>query len=110
MKIFDLAFQQCQRTFGDQAVYSPTGGSPFNIVALFTPNSIEVDLETSAPVVSSNPVVEVRAMDFPNPPRLNDSIKIKNVDYKVIEILPDYAGGISLIIKRNAIKGSVHAQ
>ena len=68
--------------------YTSWGGTPRSIRAVFSPTSVEVDPETQALVRTNRPSLGVRLSDLESDPEAGDEpdeVKVRDVDYRVIE-------------------------
>jgi len=82
------------RTFNEVGVvYTPAGGSPLSLMAVFDDAHLRVDPGTGAPISSTNPIMGIRNSDLPAAPRKGDTVLVRGVRYRVIEAQPDGVAG-----------------
>ena len=98
----------CMNVFGVPVEYG-RGSALVQIKGIFDANYVEVDPDTGAYVMSTGPMLCVRASDLPEGKALKgDLVVIKGniiggeVNYRVLEPKPDSEGGIKLILQRVA--------
>lgn len=85
--------------FGETVVWTPTGGSPASLTAIFTK-------ETSEEAVGEDqylmPVLEADCLSSSvEGVKIGDSLKVRTVTYRVISILPDDDGWTTLKLSEN---------
>lgn len=91
----------CNATFGVDTQYSHNGAPAVSIRGIFDAAHVAVDPETGAPISSSEPVVGYKVAELPGDPIYGvDTVKIKGVDYRVVDDQKDGQGGVNLILKR----------
>lgn len=92
----------CMNVFGVPVEYG-RGSALVQIKGIFDANYVEVDPDTGAYVMSTGPMLCVRASDLPEGKALKgDLVTVKEVNYRVLEPKPDSEGGIRLILQRVA--------
>ena len=92
----------CINVFGVPVEYG-RGSALVQIKGIFDANYVEVDPDTGAYVMSTGPMLCVRASDLPEGKALKgDLVTVKEVNYRVLEPKPDSEGGIKLILQRVA--------
>jgi hypothetical protein len=88
--------------FGEPVTYTPKGGSPFALQAVFDQGYKSLDLlgADDPGLSTANPVAGVRVSDFPSPvfPTQGDSVRVAQdgVLYLVMNVEPDGKGGAKL--------------
>lgn len=92
----DTVVGLCNKVFGEDFVsYTPSGGSPNSIRAVFSNDFVEVE-----GVVSLKPILRVQLSELENSPAKGDAVTINSVNYLVTESRIDGFGGSSLILKK----------
>jgi hypothetical protein len=96
-----LVLAPCENVFGEPATYTPAAGGSFSITGVFDRAYKEVgliDLDIGANTVQ--PVLGVRAAQFPVPPVQGDMVFIPsvNITYYVRDVRPDGHGSIKLML------------
>lgn len=72
----------------EPVVYTSFGGTARNIRGVFSPTSVEIDVETGAAVRTNRVVLSVRLSDLESDPDAGDGadeVTVRGVDYRVIE-------------------------
>ena len=87
----------CRDVFGVPVVYTPTGMSAVNIVAIvdITPE-ISAISATGIPIATASSTLSVRLADLPQEPQQGDLVTITGDSFQVIDYQPDGLGGAKL--------------
>lgn len=91
----------CESVFGEPATYKPAAGGSFAITGIFDRAYKEVGLiDFDVGANSTQPVLGVRASQFPSPPLQGDMVYIPsvNITYYVRDPRPDGHGSIKLML------------
>lgn len=83
------------KVFGDSYSYTPYGGAPVSIQAVF--GSAWVDVEGS---ISLKKTLRIKLSDLPNAPAKGDLVNVETVDYRIMESHEDGFGGSTLILQK----------
>lgn len=89
--------------FGEDTpiVYEPLGGPPVQVDGIFDRAFVLAKGDAEAGVESVGPAVFLRLEELPADPEEDDpTLTIRGVDYRVIERMPDGAGGIVLALRK----------
>ncbi len=95
-----LVLQPCAEVFGEPCLYVARGAAPLAVTGVyFEGYAGQVILDTGeAGFATSNPVLGVRAAQFPSPPRQGDEIRIPRLAqaFKVQNVKADGVGDMKL--------------
>lgn len=96
----DRAARVATRLLGTKlpVVFTPAGGEPFEIRAVFDRSFIDVEPETSRPITSTQPVVGVRLGDFTDPPAQGDRISVGDQSFEVAKVELDGLAAADLFL------------
>lgn len=72
----------------EEVTYTPVGGGPATVRAVFELEPIDVDPETGVMVASAEPTIEVRVADLPAAPTRGDVVVARGTSYEVAESPP----------------------
>jgi hypothetical protein len=81
-------------TMGRSCTYTPNGGTPVSITAVFSRAYVEVE-----GVVSLKPILRINLADLLTAPDNGDLVNIDSADYQVMESRLDGFGGSTLILQ-----------
>ena len=94
----DLGNMLKEEEFGEEVTYSKATDGKCD--GIFDNDFISVDVgEDGPPIDDQKPTVMLRASDLSSDPAQDDTLTIKSVDYKVLEIQPDGTGALLLILE-----------
>ena len=92
------AFEAIKSALSTDVIYLPKIGGLFKIRGPFDDRAQAVDPD-SEQVVSSNLFsLGIKLDDLPAPPKVGDTAKIKNVNYKVVDVQEDGAPDVSVVV------------
>jgi hypothetical protein len=91
---------KCLATFGEEVLYTSEGLSPITIQAIFDNEFQQVDPQTGAVVISTQPVIGIKYDQLPQKPKSGDRVRIRYIDYRVIEDQPDGQAGSRLLLHK----------
>jgi hypothetical protein len=89
---------KCLDSFGEEVIFTSQGLSPIPIQAIFDNEFQTVDPQTGTVVISTQPVIGVKDVHLPQKPSKGDRVKIRGVDYKIIDHQPDGQAGSRLFL------------
>jgi hypothetical protein len=87
-----------KKNFGDPCVLNPDSDEPFPFDGIFDNAHMMVDVDTEQPVSATHPTLGVNLFDFEVEPTRADQVQLRNLIYKIIDILPDGQGGATLVL------------
>ncbi len=87
------------REFGQAVTYTPKGGSPVEITAVFDAAYQLVTLGFDVEIDAVGPVLGVRLGEFEAPPAQGDQVTVAGTAYAVRSVQPDGQGGASLVLR-----------
>lgn len=90
--------------FGDEAAYTPSGGSPVMLTGILNSPHLNVQLN-DVPVSDSAPTFLCRSADLPNGARggdAGDTLAIGSTTYRVTDLQPDGTGMTLLTLGRQS--------
>lgn len=102
-EIVDQAMADCTDVFGEgteQVTVQHVGGTQYQVDGIFEAESIDVDPETGARVISNNPQISFRLSVLEDDPDNLDTITIRGVEYRVKEPIFDGHGTVTLRLWR----------
>lgn len=94
-----LVLAAALREFGQAVTYTPAGGSPLAIAAIFDAAYQLVALGGDVEIDAVGPVLGVRLADFAAPPAQGDAATVGSASYVVRSVHPDGQGGAKLLLK-----------
>ena len=100
------AFEEIKCAVGIEATYFPKVGAPVDIVGIFDDRAQEVDPDTEIAISSNVYTLGIKLADLPNLPVKGDTVRIKNIDYRVIDSKEDGAPGVSAVLILQRVKGA----
>jgi hypothetical protein len=71
---------------GEPITYTPTGGGAVSMRGSFAPQSVVVDVNTGAAVISDRPELGVHLADLAAEPLMGDSVTVRGLLFKVIRV------------------------
>jgi len=86
------------REFGQAVTYTPSGGSPASVSAVFDAAYQLVTLGLDVEVDAVGPVLGVRLGDLASAPARGDGVTVGSTSYTVRSVHPDGQGGAQLIL------------
>lgn len=86
--------------FGVPVIHAPINGNQQSLMGVWSNEYQVIDENQSIPVMSSNPTIGFRTIDFNNYPKIKDYIIKGDITYFVRSIEPDGEGGITLILEK----------
>ncbi len=93
---------QCLGTFGEEVIYSGENLTPIRITAIFDNEFQQVDPDTGAVVISTQPMIGIKDNQLPQPPSKGDRVIIRDVEYKIIDHRQDGQGSSKLLLNKVA--------
>jgi len=89
-------------TFGRTVTYSPAGGTPFSLEAIYTrPHEGIAIGNGSTEISTTSPRIRVRLSDFASPPARGDTVTIDSTVFRVTDVETDIENvGAHLILRR----------
>lgn len=96
----DAVLETCVDTFGEPATYTPSGGSPVEVLGIYDDLYEAVDPQTGAIITSTQPVLGIKDDHLPDPPQQDDTVTVRGVTYRVKEVQTDGQGGSKLFLHR----------
>lgn len=96
----DRVLKHCTKTFGESVQYYPQSGGSHKLQAIFDNEFESVDPETEQVISSNQPVLGVNLNDVNFELRTNDSVKVRNLRFKIIEVREDGQGGAQLFLHK----------
>ncbi len=93
---------QCLATFGEDAVFTPAGGSSVTIRGIFDEDHVALDMDTGAQVTSVSPVLGIRTSDLAAQPKRGDAVVVRSRNFTVVDWRPDSEDGGLLILREAA--------
>lgn len=97
-EIVGQAMDDCVDAFGEgteQVTFTPAGGSPSSVDGIWEAESIDVDPETGARVISNNPQISFKVAALPSAPKNNDRVIVRGITYRVKEPIFDGQGTVT---------------
>lgn len=101
-----LVLAPAMLVFGEPATFLPDGGPAAEVSGVFEAahKLVEVDpgdnSNYTVGVSSTAPALGIRLQDFPSAPEQGDGLRVRGLDYVIIDIHPDGHGGAHLILQR----------
>lgn len=92
--------QHCTKNFGEAVTYFPRTGGSVQLQAIFDNDYESVDPETEQLVSSNQPVLGVNLNDVNFEMKINDTVQVRNLRYRVIEVREDGQGGAQLLLHK----------
>lgn len=97
----DRLLNKCTKVFGEDVVYYPRSGGSRSLRAIFDNDYESVDPETEQVISSNQPVLGVNLNDFNFEMRIDDTVKVRNLTYRVVEVREDGQGGANLFLHKS---------
>lgn len=94
-----LVLAAALREFGQAITYTPEGGSPATLTAIFDSDYQLVSLGGDVEIDAVGPVLGVRLADFASPPAQGDAATVGSASYVVRSVHPDGQGGAKLLLR-----------
>lgn len=94
-----LVLAAALREFGQAITYTPSGGSPATLTAIFDSDYQLVSLGGDVEIDAVGPVLGVRLADFASPPAQGDAATVGSASYVVRSVHPDGQGGAKLLLR-----------
>ena len=104
----DRILQKCTKTFGESIEYYPRNGGFYSICGIFDNDYESIDPETEQLISSNQPVLGVNLNDVDFEMKINDTLKVRNLTYKVYEVREDGQGGASLLLHKHSHEKKVN--
>lgn len=83
----------CLATFGEDVAYTPAGGAPITLRAVFDEDHVAVDPDTGAAVTTASPTLGLRLADLAAVPARGDTVVVRSRTFKIVDWQPDSEGG-----------------
>jgi hypothetical protein len=83
----------CLATFGEDVAFTPAGGAPVTIRAVFDEDHVAVDPDTGAAVTTAGPTLGLRLSDLAAAPGRGDTVVVRSRTFKIVDWHPDSEGG-----------------
>lgn len=102
-EIVGQAMDDCVAVFGEgeeQVTYTHAGGSPYTTNGIYEAESIEVDPDTGARIISNTPQISFKLSALSAMPDSGDTITARGIDYRVKEPIFDGQGTVTLRLWR----------
>jgi hypothetical protein len=97
----DLALGTCMSVLGESATYTPQGSSPLTINGIYSDRVFEIDPGLGTSVLTKKCLLEVQLSAFGIvAPKQFDTVVVRGVTYKVLEVDPDGAGAATLHLQK----------
>lgn len=100
------AFEEIKCALSTDALYLPKAGGQISIRGPFDDRAQEVDPDTEIAISSNVYTLGIKLADLPNLPVKGDIVRIKNIDYRVIDSKEDGAPGVSTVLILQRVKGA----
>jgi hypothetical protein len=94
----DGVMKAATNTFGEDVIYTPSGGSSFPLRAVFRDQYFGIDSATGLTVASDQPHIGVRDADFEVKPKQGDKVTIGDEDFIVTSVQRDGDAGSILFL------------
>ena len=88
------------KAFGEEVTYYPQAGGSLFITGIFDNEYESVDPDTEQVISANQPVLGVNLNDVSFELKAEDSVKIRNLTYKIYDVREDGQGGASLLLHR----------
>ncbi len=88
--------------FGEEVVYTPSGGAAVTIYAHFDQAYEAVDSGSQAVVMSTQPKLTVPTSWLPDAADQDDLVRVRGRNYRVVELQPDGAGLVDVLLHEEA--------
>ena len=103
-ELVDKAMSVCVDTFGDgvddngqgRIRYTHPDGSPYYLDGIFEAESIKVDPDTGAKIISNSPQVSFRLSQLQQMPDIDDEVEVRGYLYRVVDVQLDGQGTVTL--------------
>lgn len=82
---------------GEEAIYTPDGGSPVTIRGIFDSAYVAIEGE-SVQITGTSPRFTCKSSDIPNI-QTGDALAIYSKNYSVVEVQPDGAGVTQILLE-----------
>ncbi len=96
----DRLLNHCTKTFGEDVILLPKRGGRYEIRGIFDNEHVGIDPDTEQVISTQQPILGINLHKISIRPRSGDVVKIRNLNYRVIEIREDGQGGASLILHK----------
>jgi hypothetical protein len=87
--------------FAEEVVYFYRSGESHTLAAVFDEEHSQMDLDTGAPVIASEPTFHCPTRQFTKEPGKGDSVRIRNREFQVISVEPDGTGVTVVVLRRD---------
>lgn len=99
------AFDEIKCTLGIDVIYLPKIGGELPIRGVFDDRAQEVDPDTEVRISSNVYTLGIKLADLPNFPEKGDKVRIKKIDYRVIDSLEDGVPDASTVLLLHRVEG-----
>lgn len=97
------AMGECTDVFGegdDQVTFTHAGGQPYTLDGIWDAESVQIDPDTGAGIISNEPMISFALADMQAEPDNGDTVTVRGVTYKVKEPQFDGQGTVTLLLYR----------
>jgi hypothetical protein len=103
-EMVNRAMGVCVSTFGDgvdengqgRIQYTHVGGTPYYLDGIFEAQSVKVDPDTGAKIISNSPQVSFQLSALQQMPDLDDEVEVRGYLYRVVDVQLDGQGTVTL--------------
>jgi len=96
LEITDGILKASVSAFGESVTYTPRTGTSKEISGIFDNSYKRLDPQSGLIVQSVEPVLGIRLSDLDSAPGDGDSVLIRSIVYRVVEVKQDGQGGATL--------------
>ena len=92
----DKILKTATKVFGEDVTLLPKKGGRYSIKGIFDNEFEIIDTDTEQTVISNQPRIGINLHNLEIHPKVGDQIKIRNLNFKIVEVREDGQGGASL--------------
>lgn len=86
--------------FGEFVIHTPTVGAAQSIRGIWSDVYLTVEPDTGIQIMSGEPNIGARLLDFETAPKKDDIIIRRGVNYRIRVPEPDGEGGVTLVLEK----------
>lgn len=99
----DGVMRAATQAFGEVVVYTPSGGSAFEIDGIFRSQFSTIDVDSGFEVLTETPNLGIRNNDFTTPPAQGDTLVVNGTTYTVQTVHKDGDSGSILLLHEGVV-------